>query len=916
MPAIDDPDAALIVAITYFRRHYTPDHDQGALIHSAVQAAATIFPEANIDDLKERLERSVNVHVRRYVELSDPAGHLPWLAERAPSIHWRFWSRYQDYLATERRMPFEVIDRLAEVSDETLALLEDPSVPDRPFDRRGLVMGYVQSGKTTNYSALINKALDAGYKLVIVLAGTLNNLRSQTQIRIDEEVLGMDTAQSQLSADAHGAFGVGTMLGHGVLSVGSLTSWRDSGDFRVTTARRIAVQPGDIPLVLVVKKNVTILRHLIRYFRDFSAHARTASNGAVRVYNVPLLVIDDEADLASVNTRDIPTDEDGNPLPDYDPTNTNRLIRQLLVSFTQAAYVGYTATPFANIFIHPDAPHVEFGEDLFPRSFIINLPAPSNYVGPRQLFGTREDEAGMPIFRSAEDAEAVLPARHRKTDLVTELPASMREALRAFLVAAAARAARGERHAHNSMLIHVTQFQNVQDSVASLLRRELTFLQRRLRYGGAGGESSLLLDELHELWVRDFVPTSHAMGAHAPEWTRVIAEVPGVALKTVVKVINGRSSDVLDYRENAVAGVNVVAVGGNKLSRGLTLEGLSVSYFRRTSKMYDTLMQMGRWFGYRDGYADLCRIYTTAELRGWMRHIAEATEELREEFESMAASGATPREFGLCVASHPVLMVTSRVKMREGIELELSYQGKVSETTVFDRDPTVLTGNRTAVESLLTSLGRPRSEQGHRFIWRASADSVLTFLQRYRTHPDAPRANAALLARYIEEQNQLPRAELTNWTVALISQAPREGVASTTIAGRKIYCIQRSPSRDIPSRFSIRRLLSPGDEFLDLDRAAVDAAYGRLLAEAEASGRVGPDWTPDSAPAPWLRSQRPDTNGMLLIYPLDPLHLQEHFEHSEPRLEQTPMGIGLSFPGSRAHTRVYWVNKVWQEAEF
>jgi hypothetical protein len=915
MRAIDDLDAALSVAIAYFRRHFTVETDHGALIRRAVDAAVGVFPDANAERLREYLERSVSVHITRYIELTDPAGHTPWLAERSPQIDWRFWRRYRDYLTAERRLPLHVIDRLDEVSDETLGLLENPTVRDSPFDRRGLVMGYVQSGKTTNYSAVINKALDAGYKLIIVLAGTLNNLRSQTQIRIDEEVLGMDTAQSQLSADAHGAFGVGKVLGYGILSVGSLTSWRENGDFRVASARRVAVQPGDIPLVLVVKKNGTILRHLIRYFRDFSAHARTDADGRVRVHNIPLLVIDDEADLAGVNTRDIPTDEDGNPLPDYDPTTTNRLIRQLLSSFTQVAYVGYTATPFANIFIHPDAPHVEVGEDLFPRSFIINLPAPSNYIGPGQLLGLGDD-TGMPVFRGAEDAEAILPVRHEKTHLIHGLCPSLREAIRGFLLAAAARSARGQRRSHNSMLVHVTQFQDVQDALALLIRRELQMLQRRLQYGGPAGERTPLVDELLELWLSDFVPTSLAMGATPPAWEDVAAELETVVSKTLVKTINGRSTDILDYRENADTGINVIAVGGNKLSRGLTLEGLSVSYFRRTSKMYDTLMQMGRWFGYRDGYADLCRIYTTDELLAWMRHIAQATEELRAEFDYMAAVGATPREFGLRVASHPVLLVTSRVKMREGVQLILTYQGDISETTVFHRDPAALDRNMAAVNDVLASLRPPHDERNHRFIWTTGSDSVLTLLQKYRTHPDAPRANAALLAQYIEEQNSSSPPELTTWTVALISQAPRQNVKRTTVAGLRVYCIQRSPRRDTSSKFSIQRLLSPADEFLDLDDLFIEAAYTRLLGTLDAEGRTHPDWTASDAPSTWLRSLRPPTHGMLLIYPLDPTHLQEAFKVPNPRVEQVPIGLGLSFPGSRSRTRVYWVNRVWQETEF
>ena len=159
-----------------------------------------------------------------------------------------------------------------------------------------------------------------------------------------------------------------------------------------------------------------------------------------------------------------------------------------------------------------------------------------------------------------------------------------------------------------------------------------------------------------------------------PSWEEVSSQLPDVVSDIQVRMINGTAKDALDYSEYEGAGLKVIAIGGDKLARGLTLEGLCVSYFLRASRMYDTLMQMGRWFGYRPGYLDLCRLYTTPDLSEWFGHIADAAEELREEFDIMAATGATPREYGLKVQSHPVLMVNLKAKDEVGEEPDVVLQ--------------------------------------------------------------------------------------------------------------------------------------------------------------------------------------------------------------------------------------------------
>ena len=250
------------------------------------------------------------------------------------------------------------------------------------------------------------------------------------------------------------------------------------------------------------------------------------------------------------------------------------------------------------------------------------------------------------------------------------------------------------------MLIHVTRFVNVQSLIAELVSLELRDIQNRIRYGD-GGSPDPIVEELRSMWLEDFVPSSRAardlypdlmLGCQDVSWTAVSSRLVESSQRIQVKVINGAARDALDYWDRP-EGLSAIAIGGDNLSRGLTLEGLSVSYYLRASRMYDTLLQMGRWFGYRPGYVDLCRLYTTDELREFYSHITMATDELRQEFDLMADRGMTPSDFGLRVRSHPAgLVITAANKMRHGTRMTVSYSGDISETIAFQRTPGINSG--------------------------------------------------------------------------------------------------------------------------------------------------------------------------------------------------------------------------------
>lgn len=864
---------------------------------SAVMMLGQLYPDTTIDPelIIKHVETAVNVVVGPTTQLTDPEGHEEWLAARRGEIEWRFWDRYRHYLQVSTDLAPAAIHELDEVTNRILRLLEDPRRKGC-WDRRGLVVGQVQSGKTGNYTGLIAKAIDAGYKTVIVLAGIHNSLRSQTQLRLDDTILGFDTQKRMKFDQTNVRMGVGLLPGFPLYAVNSLTNSSESGDFRAGVARGAGVMLGGDPVLLVVKKNKTVLNHVLNYLSYI--HQEKDPSGRTIVRGVPLLVIDDEADSASVNTKYM-YDSERNLDPDADPTQINRLIRKLLYTFDQSAYVGYTATPFANIFIHDQMTHEKVGDDLFPRSFIINLTPPSNYLGPARLFGLEADprtgapsQPPLPLVRTIEDYKDWMPDGHKKEWQLPGMPKSLHRALRSFVLTCAARAARRQERAHHSMLVHVTRYVAVQGQVYDQIETELKYIQQRLKWGD-GPEAESLVDELHALWDDEYVPVSAEMNdgdaAHV-SWEDLKEHLFSAASKIEMRKINGSAKDALQYSENPL-GLSVIAVGGDKLSRGLTLEGLSVSYYLRASQMYDTLMQMGRWFGYRPGYLDLCRLFTSPELIRYYREVAASDMELREAFNDMAALDATPKEYGLGVRTHPGgLLVTARAKMHDATTVRVSFAGLINETVIFSEKPTDVRWNLDAFLELMGEIGQPGESRGYHLWENVPGELIRNFFAKYRTHPDAKRTQSDALRRYIT--SRLNAHELTHWTVALASRG--DGANNYTIGGLDVGLIQRSRNDRGETRegiYSIQRLVSPRDEWIDLSdsefREAVASTRQALLSRGETE--KAEEVKEPSGLA--VRRARPATRGLLLIYPLDP-------QWPDPALpDDAPVtGVAVSFP--------------------
>ena len=853
----------------------------------AVSAVGSMpqFGALDLGRLRRELEANNNIRVGGYSVIDD-RDFQAWVRAAREERTFDWWGRYRHWLAVRKRLPREVLEQLDRLTDDILDRLREPRTPGA-WDRRGLVVGDVQSGKTSNYTGLICKAVDAGFPLVIVLAGVHNSLRSQTQLRLDEGFLGFDTRLTLRGDQENQRIGAGAMPGAKLLIAHSLTSSNDSGDFRRGTADGTKIVPGGRdPVILVVKKRVGILENLIEWVGSVRGVEDKSVPGGKIIRDVPVLVIDDEADNASANTNEY-RDEDGNIDEDADPTRTNGLIRKLLTRFEQSAYVGYTATPFANVFMHHEAWSNKVGEDLFPRSFIINIPAPSNYIGADKVFGLDRpgvDGEPLPIIRKIPDAAAFFPPKHKKEWQVPGLPESLHEAILAFVLACAARRARGDGEADNSMLVHVTRFTLVQEQVARLVKEELTDIRRQLEFPGAGGTVEARLERL---WKDEFEAKADTIRQLLPEedlppleWDDVRRELFDAAKRITVREINGSAKDALDYVDHP-QGLSVIAIGGDKLSRGLTLEGLSVSYFVRTSRMYDTLMQMGRWFGYRPRYADLCRLYTSAELVRWYRHIATATAELREEFDLTLARGGSPLEFGNRVRAHPDgLLITAANKMRSSTRVRAGFSGTISETVSFDTGSSAR--NLEAFASFLGDLPPTEAEAG-RYVWTdVDGTQVTTLMSRVETSRDSWKANSRAIADYIS--NRVEHGCLVSWTVVLVARgrsARRERIGPYEVALTE----RANRSEGEPGKFTIGRLVSPADEMIDLSDADREAALRETVGAWERKTPPKGD-SPGLPGGPFIRRQRDIERGLLLIYPIDPGD-----KDADPL-----MGFAVSFP--------------------
>ena len=872
-----------------------PTEEEFLVLASAMRgnmAAMCPVTDDEYNDILFRLRSTLVIQMDVGVFINDRnTPHKSWLPSRRADLDFFFWNRYKKYLEEAKHWNPRVTATLDKVSDEIVDLLGDPQSTQQ-FQRRGLVLGDVQSGKTANYTAISNKAADTGYRIIIVLAGMMENLRQQTQSRLDAEFSGR---KSEYYLDPKAEQGIKNLpVGVGKYGVqkhiASFTSVSKDFDINVLKSNDLNLQSVTDPIVLVVKKNKKILKNLIKWL----SKSKDTATGKIML---PMLLIDDEADNASVNTKN----EDDNPAA------INACIRELLNGFYQASYLGITATPFANIFINPETEDEMLGDDLFPRDFIYSLSAPTNYIGADQIFGDYSEFSDVLIPLRRDEMDLFFPFTHKKDLVVDALPPSMYEAMAYFLLFNVARDIRGDYSEHRSMMIHVSRFTDVQNQIAEVVNEWLVQVKSDVQNYAALSESHRekigSLRYLHKVW------NEHNLSRITGEtWDVVCSEyLNRVIAPIAVRAVNQKTGATsLDYFNHRADGLRVIAVGGNSLSRGLTLEGLGVSYFYRRSQMYDTLLQMGRWFGYRPNYEDLFRIWMSEEAIDWYGYITRAANELKDEIAKMKLANQTPMEFGLKVRQDPnSLIATARNKMRSAtaVSRPVTVSGRLLETPRLKASRSILDSNEAAFKEFVDHLADVGTLDTavKAYYWRGvPKEPIVQLLLDFETHPWHLAFQGRALAEYIDE-----KMGNDTWDVALVTDGEGSAYEHGLKYGEKI----------LPIKATERRAVIADDKMIRISGTKVKVGSGGCtkvgLSEDEIAiavqrfkERNGDKHMSDSA---YLIKER----SPLLMLHIVETNLDEK-ESSNKDVPEFLFALGVGFPdtGTGIRTANYMVNMV------
>lgn len=793
----------------------------------------------------------------------------PWLHTLDNSSTY-YSDRYKNYLNTDEGFSRQIVDKIFKTTEETLDFMTNPNI-DTECIKKGLVMGNVQSGKTANYLALINKAADVGYKLIILIAGIHNNLRMQTQSRVNGGFIGFDTI---LGEDI------------GVSKYGfdnrpfSFTSTKYDFKKDIATSLNFNPENSKVPVILVIKKNSSTLKNLL----DWLETNKTRS--AYSTY--PMLLIDDEADNASINTKKNPNET----------TTINRQIRQILQMFQKRSYVGYTATPFANIFINPESKTDEYGDDLFPEDFIVSLESPSNYIGAEQIFNTKNN-----VLRLIDDNEICLDVKLKKDDIVDCLPNSLYEAINTYLLATGIRKLRRNKNFHSSMLINVSFRITIQEQVKDLVLEYLEIIKKHIKYNYKKPIKEMIKNEkinlLYSCWLKEFKDEKTT-------FQDVLEQINQNEQLIKVFLINSKRTqeEKLNYDNYNEEGLNAITIGGYSLSRGFTIEGLTVSYFLRNSQMYDTLLQMGRWFGYRNGYEDLCRLYMREEAIGWYKHISEATEELKEEFKIMNDHNLTPRQYGLKVKNHDEsLIITARNKMFHSSDatISINYYGELIETRKISNNDKKIQANLDSLKRFISTLPNSQRDinETKNLLWKdIEVAIVLDFIKSYENHPLNIKTDASTIEKYLISQN------INNFDVTIISNSKKGSDPYKISDNITIYKEMRSSFIDnatLQISGNKSRVGSISDEKIGLENIE------QLKKSLNGKSVSGVDY------------RRIRTKPLLILHILK--IKKKDTEDNYPNNLQAVVAYGISFPGQSNGSRkvssvTYKVNNTWLKNNF
>jgi hypothetical protein len=888
-----------------------------------------------------------------------------WLTkERMQALNWNsdeiitYRTRYLKYLESIGRAK-SIVEETERSSLEIIKKIGDPLSND-VFFTRGLVVGSVQSGKTANFNAVINSSVDVGYKLIIVLSGIMEDLRRQTQTRIEKEVVGPYLGSDKFD-------GVGK-----ISSFGQLGEHKNVNQIIVPTSGTCdfnrAMQRAHFSLnntnILICKKNTSVLQNLILWLNEYLIENNDK-------HNIPFIIIDDEADNASLNNLGHKGKEYANKI--------NGHIRALLALFNKKTYIGYTATPFANVLQDVnEIPEnkwnikdtknntvLEFDQvdNLFPHDFIELLIPPSNYLGPKNFFETRieeikkiepliapavtdyiqsfpsrlyDDNSQTPFpvigfskkeefdtyflehegyldFKDHKDYREKTRASKQTDKYPVILPKSLEEAVKCYILSIAVRLSRKQEmsssklfHPHNTMLIHISRYSAWQTKTKELLEKYIKDLKKSLNTDGLKDEDSIFL-EFERIWVKYFSYAINNIHSYLPEGyddvfltKKTFEEVKQYLFLAIdgvdVKAVNTLTKDELDYSKGEK---KYIVVGGNKLSRGFTLEGLTINYFIRNTNYADTLLQMGRWFGYRPGYLDCCKLFTTAETLEKFDQCTWTIEELEAEFKQMSLDGKKPIDYATRVLTHPgTLQITRAGILKNSTIVKWSYADQLLQSTKFHLDKNKINHSWEAFKNFYASNSDDfvKEYDSDYLVLKTTSQNLLTLLDLPNTFSED---FIKPFTMFLELANDLKK--LTNWTIAIKTTGaskrelkvadtgfkaniklterggPKKGYYREKLINEKIFAASGASSNIVTSGKDFSITLSESE----IKKAKIDFIRNKNpeASETEIENLIKKSNFPENI----YRRKIPESEGLLVIYLMD-LHkvfLDEELEKIE-----------------------------------
>jgi hypothetical protein len=825
---------------------------QQLIENDTAEDVAKLRSKAAADVVRERLAKIYDERDPR-IAVNPLTRHERWYP--GPMENDYLWPRYRARLVEKGYTP-ETVEQIHSDTNRITSNLGSPST--RKFRRQGLVVGRVQSGKTSNFMGLLAKSGDVGYRMIIVLAGTTNTLRYQTQERLQNELIGFDDKKWRWLTQAK--------CDPATLRVDPLGEFNEIG-----TASHTMSNPG-VRVIAVIKKNVTVLTRLRRWFTGIPD---------IEKEMCPVLIVDDECDNASINTRG----------PDEDPARINGEIRDILAMLPKVSYVGYTATPFANVLTNPDAE----AQDLYPRDFLFALPLNPEYFGPERIFG-RDSEGphdlgaeGNDIVRTItpEESDQVCPAARTAMDTFAfETPPSLVQATRYFLLNSAARIVRekcsGRDLEFKSMLVNTAPWVRVHRMTKPKMDELLKILKADFANKPAEWEAH---------WNEESEKVQQEqIGCKQPKvtWQDLSKELTPEFFGGIKVIVSNSSPNEAsnlnaEYHKKNCGRVLVV-IGGNTLSRGITLEGLTVSYFVRKSSAYDTLLQMGRWFGYRKDYEDMPRVWMTAEMEDQFRRLSGVEMDMFNELQSFM-TGKSPAEVGLRIRQCPGMQITARAKLIYARQCSIDYSGHMENSTfLFRKDKVALEKNIKAVESLITRVGgadKFTRRSQHLLARGVDKAEVIKFLEEYAFHPKNQKLDATILKKYIAGQNDQGRCITWNLAIKTRNDDDKSGFKLAGLAINRLQLPRSKNYGEEPFAY-VQNLSTREDIFADAEDPLAMEEQSKTSSRQE------------------VRGNYEDGVGLIVLYPIHKDSLPG--PNSKTRLKMDaaadPIGIAIYFPGN------------------